>query len=71
MRNIVTEMYDAQDDNFNRQTLKRSRKIKLTLRHLNKLRKKRELDKLETELRKDRLSKIYGSSDQGDESPMF
>jgi hypothetical protein len=71
MRNIVTEMYDVQDDNFNRQTLKRSRKIKLTLRHLNKLRKKRELDKLETELRKDRLSKIYGSSDQGDESPMF
>jgi hypothetical protein len=72
MKNIVTEIYDASQDNFSKQTPKKARKVKLTLRHLNKLRKKRELEKYENEMRKERLSKIYGSQEGGGaETPMF
>lgn len=69
MKNIVTEIYDASHDNFSKQTPKKARKAKLTLSHLNKLRKKKKLADYENELRKQRLEKIYGRAEP--ESPMF
>jgi hypothetical protein len=63
---IINEYYDARNDRFNQDSLDNTRRVHLTLRHLNKLRKKRELNKLENEIRKQRLEFIYGSG-EGDE----
>jgi len=67
---IINEYYDARNDRFNQDDLNKTRRVHLTLRHLNKLRKKRELNKLENELRKKRLEFIYGSGDDSDNSDL-
>ena len=43
----LREYYEAEDDNFNSAKIDDTRKNRLTLNHLNKLRKKRELERLE------------------------
>jgi hypothetical protein len=56
----LNERYEAEDDKINTLKLDDTRRAKITLKHLNKLRKKRELDKLEDSERVANLSKIYG-----------
>jgi hypothetical protein len=58
----LNERYEAEDDKINTLKLNDTRRAKITLKHLNKLRKKRELDKLEDSDRQKNLSKIYGKS---------
>jgi len=71
MKTIINEYYEAADDNIGSQNPQKFRKVKLTLHHLNKLRKMRSLKKFEDEMRKKRLSSIYGSESGEPESPMF
>ncbi len=58
----LNERYEAEDDKINTLKLNDTRRAKITLKHLNKLRKKRELDKLEDSDRQKNLSKIYVKS---------
>lgn len=60
---VIREYYDAVDDKFSKRTVDDTRKARLTLRHLNKLRKLRELQELENQVHRERLQKIYGSSE--------
>tara|TARA_B100001093_G_C26667129_1_gene944545 strand:+ start:52 stop:249 length:198 start_codon:yes stop_codon:yes gene_type:complete len=55
----LREYYEAEDDNINTLKVDDTRRARITLKHLNKLRKKRELDKLEDGERQQNLSKIY------------
>ena len=58
LTNLV-EYYEADDDRLVKQKPTDSRKIKLTLRHLNKLRKMQEIKKADLAKRKDFFDKIY------------
>jgi hypothetical protein len=58
LTNLV-EYYDANDDRLTKQKPSDTRKIKLTLRHLNKLRKMQEIKKADLAKRKDFFDKIY------------
>jgi hypothetical protein len=55
----LREYYEAEDDNFNSAKIDDTRKNRLTLNHLNKLRKKRELERLEKQQRTNDYSQIY------------
>jgi len=55
----LREYYEAEDDNINTLKVDDTRRARITLKHLNKLRKKRELDKLEDGERQQNFSKIY------------
>jgi hypothetical protein len=64
---IIREYYDAVDDNFTKRNVDDTRRARLTLKHVNKLRKMRELQELENQIHRERLQKIYGSSEgEGD-----
>jgi hypothetical protein len=64
--NIIKEYYEAENDNFTKHYPDDTRKVHLSLRHLNLLRKRRELQNLENQARIERLKLIYGtSSDEG------
>jgi|TARA_B100000959_G_scaffold37122_1_gene35789 hypothetical protein len=58
LTNLV-EYYEADDDRLTKQKPTDSRKIRLTLRHLNKLRKMQEIKKADLVKRKDFFDKIY------------
>ena len=55
----LKEYYEADDDNINTAKIDDTRRNRLTLRHLNKLRKKRELENLEKQTRVQNLSSMY------------
>jgi len=55
----LREYYEAENDNFNTAKIDDTRKNRLTLNHLNKLRKKRELERLEKQQRTNDYSQIY------------
>lgn len=55
----LREYYEADDDKFNTAKIDDTRKNRLTLNHLNKLRKKRELESLEKQERINDLGQIY------------
>lgn len=59
---IIKEYYEAQDDEFTKHYPDDTRKVHLTLKHLNLLRKRRELQNLENQARIERFKVIYGSS---------
>lgn len=63
---IIKEYYEAQDDEFTKHYPDDTRKVHLTLRHLNLLRKRRELQNLENQARIERFKVIYGSSGEED-----
>lgn len=67
---IIKEYYDARDDKFTTDEIHNTRRVHLTLRHLNKLRKKREMQNLENEIRKQRLEQIYGNSEGSESSDL-
>ena len=56
---ILVEYYDAEDDNYNNRQIDDVRKSRLTLKHLNRLRKQREVHNMEVATRLDRVKKIY------------
>ena len=58
----LREYYEAEDDKVNTIKIDDTRRAKITLKHLNKLRKKRELEKLENQERLNNLGTIYGKS---------
>jgi len=58
----LREYYEAEDDKINTLKIDDTRRAKITLKHLNKLRKKRELEKLENQDRLNNLGAIYGKS---------
>ena len=55
----LVEYYDADDDRLTKQKPSDTRIIKLTIRHLNKLRKMQEIKKADLAKRKDFFDKIY------------
>ncbi len=64
----IKESAEVRDDQIQMRHLDDVRKPKLTLRHLNKLRKLRELRELELINQSKQLEMIYGSSsDSGDQ----
>jgi len=58
----LREYYEAEDDKINTIKIDDTRRAKITLKHLNKLRKKRELEKLENQERLNNLGAIYSKS---------
>jgi len=58
----LREYYEAEDDKINTLKIDDTRRAKITLKHLNKLRKKRELEKLENQERLNNLGAIYSKS---------
>ena len=59
------EFYNPAEDNYNRAEIDKSRGPRLTLRHLNKLKKMRTAKDLENLVREDFLEIIYGSTAAG------
>jgi hypothetical protein len=53
------EFYEADDDELVKQQPNDTRKVRLTLRHLNKLRKMQEIKKVDLLKRKEFFDKIY------------
>ncbi len=56
---ILKEYYDAEDDNYNNRQADDVRKSRLTLKHINRLRKQREVHNIEHASRMERIKKIY------------
>lgn len=56
--------YDVTDDRGNTMHLDDTRKPRLTLRHINKLRQMREAKKLDMKNRKDTWKKMYGAPEE-------
>lgn len=61
--NKIFEYYEREDDEFTQYNPDYTRRKRITLKHLNLLKKRRELQKYEDQLRKERLQQIYGSSE--------
>lgn len=63
-QDIDTAIYDPSKDEAGVRTPSDTRKTKLTLRHLNRLKKVRALRKLENLKREDLLGIMYGAPDE-------
>ena len=63
-KDILKEYYDAEDDNYNNRQADDVRKSRLTLKHLNRLRKQREVHNIEHASRMERIKKIYAKPAQ-------
>ena len=61
---ILKEYYDAEDDNYNNRQIDDVRKSRLTLKHINRLRKQREVHNIEHASRMERVKKIYAKPPQ-------
>jgi hypothetical protein len=61
MRDVefLKEYYEAEDDNYNNREIDDVRKSRLTLKHLNRLRKQREIHNVEHAKRTETFKKIY------------
>ncbi len=58
-KEIIKETYFPQDDQFHQAEITDSRKTRLTLQHLNKLRKVREMRKADIEKNKEFVATMY------------
>ena len=67
---MLLENYWPEDDKQNQHKLDDTRRPRLTLRHLNKLRKIQELKKMEMLAHKDFVKQMYGTPPEG-EGPEF
>jgi len=64
---FLVEYYEAEDDEYNNRDIDDVRRSRLTLKHINRLRKQREVHNIEHATRTDRVRKIYGQpADSGD-----
>ena len=61
---ILKEYYDAEDDNYSNREIDDVRKQRLTLKHLNRLRKQREVHNIEHATRVEKIKKIYAKPAQ-------
>lgn len=61
---FLIENYDAEDDNYSNRKADDVRRSRLTLKHLNKLRKQREIHKAEKSSRQQRIRRIYAMPQQ-------
>lgn len=66
-QSMPSGMYDATSDKLNAADIMDTRKNKLTLKDLNKLKKLRAFRRLEDLKRQDTLGIIYGEPAEGDE----
>ena len=64
---MLLENYFPEDDESNQTELNDTRRPRLTLRHLNKLRKIQELKKMEMMAHKDFVKTMYGTPEEGAE----
>jgi len=71
LKEILNEYYDPELDEYSKAELGDTRRPRLTLRHLNKLRKVRELRKLEQATHKDFVKAMYGGSSEEGGEPEF
>jgi hypothetical protein len=67
-KEIIIEHYDMEDDKFMQAQLSDTRRPRLTLRHLNKLRKLRDLRKVQDQDRSDFVKKMYGAVSGGEDA---
>ncbi len=58
-KEFLKEYYDAEDDDYNNRQIDDTRKTRLTLKHINRLRKQREVHNIEHANRIKRIKKIY------------
>ena len=63
-KEFLSEMYDEQQDKYNVINIDHKRRPRITLRHLQKLRKTRSIEDLEQKQRVDDVAYIYGQPDQ-------
>lgn len=56
---ILNEYYDAEKDNYSNRKIDDVRKQRLTLKHINRLRKQREVHNIEHATRIEKIKKIY------------
>lgn len=56
---FLVEYYEAEDDDYNNRKIDDVRRGRLTLKHLNRLRKQREVHNVEHAGRLDRIQQIY------------
>lgn len=66
-KRIINEHYEPGDDKQNQASLTDTRRPRLTLRHLNKLRKIQELKKLEAESHAEFVRTMYADPEEGGE----
>ena len=64
---VLMENYWPENDSANQQQMSDTRRPRLTLRHLNKLRKIQELKKMEMMAHKDFVKQMYGAPPEGAE----
>ena len=62
---FLKEYYDAEENNFANRKIDDVRKARLTLTHLTRLRKQREVHNIEHATRTQRVKKIYARPAQG------
>jgi len=56
---FLREYYEAQDDEYSNRDVNDVRRSRLTLKHLNRLRKQREIHKVEHASRLEKVQQIY------------
>ena len=56
---ILNEYYDAEENNFANREIDDVRKQRLTLKHINRLRKQREVHNIEHATRIEKIKNIY------------
>jgi len=61
-REFLTELYDEQEDDYTVVNIDHRRRPRITLRHLQKLRKTRSIEDLEQKQRIKDVAHIYGPS---------
>ena len=59
---FVTENYDAEEDDYHNRDKDDVRRARLTLKHINRLRKQRAIRKVEDSTRAVRVRNIYAAS---------
>ena len=62
-REFLKEYYEEQDDKYMNVNIDHRRRPRITLRHLQKLRKTRSIEDLEQKQRIDDVAYIYGRTD--------
>lgn len=61
-REVINEYYDEADDDYTYVNIDHMRRPRITLRHLQKLRKTRSIEELETKQRIKDVADIYGTA---------
>lgn len=70
-KRVISESYFPEDDKANQISMTDTRRPRLTLRHLNKLRKIQELKRLEMEAHGDFVKTMYGTPAEEGGEPEF